>query len=82
MEQVYGRLTIDNALEPVDFNNAITAFMTVVAQNPDQPVGNGGVIPHEIDDRVYNVVRNEDSYTVRCGAMPMEDDLTMEGFPI
>lgn len=82
MEEIYGRLTIDNAKEPVDFNNAVTAFMAVVAQNPNQPVGNIGAIPHKIDEQVYNVIRNDDSYTVRVGDVSGAHETNMEGFPI
>ena len=61
------RLTLDGATEPVDYFRAINAFMQVVAQAPNQEVGNGGAIPIEVDGLPCVVVRNPDSYTVRIG---------------
>jgi len=75
------RLTIDGAEEPVDYQNAVMAFYQVRASSPDQPVGNGGAIPHTIDNKDYLVVRNQDSYTVRVGGV-IEDDQTLEGIPV
>lgn len=74
------RLTIDNPENPADYSKAVQAFMEVRAGNPDQKVGNGGAIPHTIDNKDYLVVRNEDSYTVRVGGS-IEDE-QLEGFPV
>ena len=75
------RLTIDDAQEPDDYNKAVLAFMTVRASAPDQAIGNGGAIPHTIDNKDYLVVRNEDSYTVRVGGQ-VEEQQTLEGIPV
>ena len=74
-------LTIDGAEEPEDFYKALEAFFTVVAATPQQEIGNGGAIPHTIDNRDYLVVRNEDSYTVRVGGQ-IEETPQPEGFPV
>lgn len=44
---------------------SIKLFLEVLAENPTQEVGNGGVIRAEADNRAFDVIRNLDSHTIR-----------------
>lgn len=51
--------------DPIDYIPALTVGQTVMAQNPNQEIGNRGAIA--VNDRGKNflVIRNNDSYTIR-----------------
>lgn len=43
----------------------IPLAVRTIAENPDQPVGNGGIIKLRLDDNTFDFVRNFMSYTIR-----------------
>lgn len=75
-------LLIDGPTEPEHYVNAVTAFMRVRADNPNQGYGNGESIPFDINGIVYDVVRNQDSYAVRIDGGTTMIDETLEGIPV
>ena len=73
---------IDGPTEPQHYFDAITAFMKVRAENPNQGLGNGEGILHEIDGTMYEVVRNAESYAIRVGVTGEEELEPLGGFPV
>jgi len=58
------RLNLD--IKEADYaSQTVGLFLRTLAQNPNQEVGNGGIIAAEMDSRSFDVVRNINSYTIR-----------------
>jgi len=68
MEPPRFKLNLD--IENADYaSQSVALFLEVLAQNPNQEVGNGGIIKAEADNKVFDVVRNLDSYTIRADSV-------------
>jgi hypothetical protein len=62
MERFRLNIDIKNA---EDASQAVGLFLRTLAQNPNQEVGNGGIVTVELDNKSFDVVRNINSYTIR-----------------
>lgn len=60
------KLNLD-VIDLVDLIPAVNAGLTVMQQNPNQPIGNVGAVSLSLNGKNFTVVRNQDSYTVRQG---------------
>ena len=65
---------------PEDFIPAVDAYFFVSSQDPGQEVGNAGAVAVQKGEKVFTVVRNQNSYTVRSGDQTAQQGL--EGFPV
>lgn len=52
---------------PGDMGQALNIVFQVMRSNPQQKVGRGSAVRENIGGKVYEVIRNQDSYTVKVG---------------
>jgi hypothetical protein len=51
--------------DPVDYIPALSAGQMTIAQNPNQELGSKGAVTVNDRGKNFQVVRNQDSYTIR-----------------
>lgn len=59
------KLNLDS--EPSDMGQALNIAFRVISENPQQEIGTGGAVyVRSVNGVLFQVVRNEDSYTARA----------------
>lgn len=52
--------------EPQHMGTAMNLVFQVMRSNPQQKVGRGSAVRENINGKVFEVIRNQDSYTVKA----------------
>lgn len=53
---------------PGDFGNMMQFVFQVMRSNPQQKIGRGSAVRENIGGKVFEVIRNQDSYTVKASS--------------
>lgn len=51
---------------PSDMGTAMNLVFQVMRSNPQQKVGRGSAVRENVGGKVFEVIRNQDSYTVKA----------------
>lgn len=51
---------------PGDMGQALTLAYQVMRANPNQKMGRGNAVKENINGKMFEVIRNQDSYTVKA----------------
>jgi hypothetical protein len=51
---------------PADMGTAMNLVFQVMRSNPQQKIGRGSAVRENIGGKVFEVIRNQDSYTVKA----------------
>ena len=54
--------------QPGDMGTALQLVFQVMRSNPQQKIGRGSAVRENVGGKVFEVIRNQDSYTVKASS--------------